>query len=258
VRRLGLGILLVIASVLSGLLIASLWLHEECPLCSGTTWLLRENPSLAIETPVVLDCPRCDDKGRVSILNARIGRTPDPVIAALMRHSNRESWRAGEVRDLLRERLKQSELRRASGAGWGGRGGMLGRARFLRQDGRCYVLLLLSALEWVLPEDGLTRAYLFDESGRLLDAVDLAVQGGASVPAQAFVLPALPKEPCARIRLLTWKNNLFERIEIDHAGKLWKETPSETSERLGLVEWTLHLADGRLQVRDARGNSIAD
>jgi hypothetical protein len=260
VRRLLLLSLVLAGSILTGLLAASFMLRQECPLCSGTTRYLEENPSQCADPPAVsVDCPRCDDHGRVTLFNSRMSGRPEPLIAAIMRHSNRPSWDGGDVNPLLSARLSASGLRTATSQSWSDVRDVRGMARFVRRGRKTYAILILRRSLWTTPDEAPVRVLLLGESGEILDAVRVTAWGGASMPKPTFVVPEREDGPSVRIRLLTWANKPLERIEIDHAGRLWKETAGEIREKLGIREWDLYLDGGRLRLFEtASGKSVAD
>jgi len=260
VKRLLLLILVLIGAVLIGLLAASFMLRQECPLCSGTTRYLVENPSQCVDPPAVsVDCPRCDDHGRVTLFNARLGGRPDPLIAAIMSHSNRPNWSRSDAAPQLFTRVAKSGLKTATSQDWADVKDVSGMARFLRQGRKTYAVLILKQQVWAAPDQAPARVFLFDEDGALLDAVRVTAWGGASMPKPTFVVPEREQGPCIRIRLLTWANKPLERIEIDHAGRLWKENSGEVREKLGIREWDVYVDGGRLRLLEAAtGKSVAD
>ena len=247
-RKLLLALAVVVGATLIGLLLASLLLKQECPDCSGTARHLRENPSQCLSGPADLDCPRCGDIGRISLFNGKVGAPPDPLIAALMRHSNRESWRRGEPQDLLRDRLKQSSLRMASGGPWTFPVGVFGRARYVRADGKAGVLLVLEESEGQSP----VWVFLFDDRGTLLDGVRVQARGGVSAPQAKF------DRSCVQLSLLNWKNQPSASVEFDHRGKSWMVYPELPGGKLDQLKWTLSLRDGAIRVTDAQGKTIAE
>lgn len=254
-RKLLIGFAISIGAVLAGLLLASLFLKQECPDCSATTLLLRENPSQCFNGPAILDCPRCGDSGRVSLLNGKVGPAPDPFIAQLMRHSNRSTGR--DLIHPVATRLQQSPLKIASGINWGSGGAMIFRSRFILSDGKRYVLLMHPASEFSHGDNGM-QIHLFDLQGSHLDAVYLKAWGGVSSPEANFIIPVEKDGPCVKVSLLNWLNRPCKSVEIDHAGKLWKEDLSEPLEKLEQLEWKVHLRHGKLQIVDAAGKTIAE
>lgn len=245
VRSLRLGAVLFIGAVLSGLLLASILLQQECPDCSGTTRMLRENPSQCIEGPAILECPNCGDDGRVSLLKGLLGPAPDPLVASIMRHSNKASWDNARMSDEVAARLKASPLRTAYGREWAPAG--TGRARFARGDGKRYVLLVISG-----------TVLLFDPRGTLLDALSVTSQGGASVPTPTFVIPTQADGLCVRIGLLNWQKKPCEWVEIDHVGRAWRFKTPKPREQLDELVWTVQLRDGKLRIVDDKGKSYPE
>lgn len=252
-RKLLLGLLVLLGAILTGLLLASLLLQEECRDCGGKTKYFAENPGQCVDGPAILDCPRCGDSGRISLLNGRLGKKPDPLIASLLRHSYRGGARTSEQdRRDFEARVEQSGLKSVVG-----KVDLGGSGRFVRDQGRCYLLFLQQATEGS-GNELIARVFLFSDQGTLLDAVRLSTFGSMSHPAPSFVIPARPGGPCARIRLLVWENLPHKGVEIRHAGKVWKGKPGEPHEKLGLQQWAVHLENGRLAVRDAEGKSVPE
>jgi hypothetical protein len=252
VRKLLVALAVVVGATLIGLLLASLLLKQECPDCSGTTSHLRANPGQCVEGPAILDCPRCGDIGRISLFNGKVGPPPDPLIAAMMRHSNRESWRHCEAGDLLRQRLQQSPLKNSSGQPWAVPIGAAGRARFVRADGKTSVLLVLQESESPIPGLPPVWVFLFDDRGALRDGVRVQARGGASAP-QAKV-----DGSSVQLSLLNWKNQPCASVEFDHRGKSFMEYPELPGGKLDQLKWTLLLHDGTIRVTDAQGKTIAE
>ena len=244
-RKLLVALVVIVGAILIGLLIASLLLKQECPDCSGTARLLRENPSQCIDGPAVLECPRCGDVGRVSLFNGKVGPSPDPLIAALMRHSNRETWRGGGPQDLLRERLQQK-------SSWTVPVGVLGRSRFVRADGKNVVLLVIQEMESPIAGPSPIWVFLFDDRGTYLDGARLQSRGGASSPQAKF------DESRVQLSLLNWKNQPCASVEIDHRGKSWMDFPELPGGKLDQLKWTVFLRDGKLRVADAQGKTISE
>lgn len=257
-RRLLIGLALLIGSVLTGLLLASLLLQQMCPDCDGRTRYFAENPKACVDGPAVLDCPRCGDRGRVSLFNGYVDRPPEPLMAAILHRSNRGFWLVSDpTRKDLNDRIAQAGMK--SVVGWGEEtSDVAGSARFVRDGGKSYILAIVRTGGGGGSEESPARILLFDLQGTLLDAVRVAAFGSPSLPAPSFVIPVAPGGPCVRVRLLVWKNGLPDAVEVHHAGRVWKGTPADTEEKLGLMEWTLTLRDGRFQVRDARGKSVVD
>jgi hypothetical protein len=256
VRKLLTALVVVVGATLIGLLLASLLLKQECPDCGGMTSFFAANPSLCVDAPAVLDCPRCDDGGRVSMLHALVGSKPDPLMASLLRHTNRGGWKSSDLESReLGARIAEAGLTTVVGQDWAGKPDLSGNARFLREQGRRVVLFLQQAGDG---DERVVRALLFSDRGTPLDAVRLTAFKSISNPLPKFVIPPGPGGECARISLLVWKNSPYKGVEIHHAGKTWKGTPDERPEHLGLTEWSLTVRNGRLDLRDARGKSIPE
>ncbi len=247
-RKLLLVLGVVVGATLIGLLLASLLLKQECPDCSGTTSYLRENPSQCIDGPAILDCPRCGDIGRISLFNGKVGSAPDPLIAMLMRHSNRESWRTGQAETLLRQRLEQSP--------WTVPNGVFGRARFVRVGGKNAVLLVLQKTEGPIPGLSPVWVFLFDDRGTVLDGLRVSVAGGASAPQATFIMAG--GGTGVEVTLLNWKNRPCASVEIDHRGRSWMVHPELPGGKLDQLKWTLSLRDGAIRVTDGQGKTIAE
>jgi hypothetical protein len=258
VRRLLIALAVVTGATLTGLLLASVLLKQECPDCSGTAKHLQENPSQCIEGPAVLDCPRCGDVGRISLFNGKVGPSPDPLIAALMRHSNRESWRSGEAQKLLRERLQQSPLKMATGDPWTFPVGVFGRARFVRAGGTKAALLMLQEVEGPIPGLSPVCVFLFDDRGTLLDGLKLKVRGGVSAPQAKFAIPVGGDGSCVQLSLLNWKNQPCASVEIDHRGKSLMDFPEVPGGKLDQLKWTVFLRDRKLRIVDGQGKTISE
>jgi hypothetical protein len=257
VRKLLIGVFILIVAVAAGLLIASLLLKQECPDCAGTARHLAAYPDQCIEGPAILDCPRCGDLGRVSLFNGYVGKAPDPFVAALMRHSNRNSWSFNSVAEELGKRMRESPLKTANGEAWTPGRAMFGRARFVRDEGKVFVLMMCQVSNWSHGDSGL-QVCLFDAEGKLLDLLRVTAYRGASNPAGVFTIPFESGKPCARIHLLNWRNRATELVEIDHAEKQWKQEPPEPDEKLMQFEWKVFLRNGKLQITDAAGKSLAE
>jgi len=256
VRRLLIALVVVVGATLIGLLLASLLLKQECPDCGGMTRYFAENPGLCVDGPAVLDCPRCNDGGRVSLLEGLAGSKPDPLVASLLRHTHRGGWKLSDLEGReLSARISEAGLTTVVGQSWARTPDLSGGARFVREQGRPYLLFVQQTGEG--GEQG-ARIILFSDRGKPLDAVRLTAFGSISSPETKFFIPTGPKGECARISLLVWKNSPYKEVEVHHAGKVWKGRPDEIPEKLGLTEWTLAVQDGRLDLRDARGKSIPE
>jgi hypothetical protein len=259
VRRLLIALVVVVGATLIGLLLASLLLKQECPDCGGMTRYFAENPGLCVDGPAVLDCPRCNDGGRVSLLEGLAGSKPDPLVASLLRHSHRGAWKSSDLEGReLSARIAEAGLTTVVGPTWAGAPDLSGSARFVRDQGRRYVLFLQQRGEGTPAQDRVARILLFSDRGMPLDAVRLTAFSSISNPVTKFVIPPGPDGLCARISLLVWKNSPYKGVEIHHAGKVWKGTPDERPEKLGLTEWSVAVRNGRLDLRDARGKSIPE
>ena len=255
-RRLLIALVVVVGATLIGLLLASLLLQQECPDCGGMTRYFSENPGLCVDGPAVLDCPRCNDAGRVSLLEGLAGSEPDPLLASLFRHSHRGAWKSSDLEGReLAARIREAGLVTSVGDRWAAAPDLSGSARFVRDPGGRYVLFLQQVEE---DKARVVRVLLFSDRGTPLDAVRLTALESISTPLAKFVIPAEPGGPCVRMSLLIWKNNPYKSVEIHHAGKVWKGMPDPPPEKLGLTEWSLSVRGGRLELRDARGKSVPE
>ncbi len=255
VRRLLIALVVVVGATLIGLLLASLLLKQECPDCGGMTRYFAENPGLCVDGPAVLDCPRCNDGGRVSLLQG-LGRSPDPLMASLLRHTHRGGWKLSDQEGReLSARISEAGLTTVVGPSWARAPDLSGSARFVREPGRPSLLFVQQTGEG---EERVARIILFSDRGKPLDAVRLTAFGSISSPETKFLIPTGPTGECARIRLLVWKNSPYKEVEVHHAGKVWKGRPDEIPDYLGLAEWSLSVRNGRLDLRDPRGKSIPE
>ncbi|MBI3857942.1 MAG: hypothetical protein HY293_19865 [Planctomycetes bacterium] len=259
-RRILLSLGVLIGAVLSGLLIASLLLKAECPDCGGAALYFAVNPGQLVDGPIVLDCLRCGDRGRVSLFNARVGADPDPVIARVLHESNRGPWFDTYPKRLeMGERVKKAGLTSALDWTWPGNPDFRDCARFVREDGKGYVLVILDVDGGGGSHLTPARILLFDPQGTLLDSVRVTAFRSPSEPKATFIVSPQAGSPCIRIRLLLWKNALCERVEVDHAGRTWSTEPVEPKDKLDHLDWNVYLRGGKLRVADAAtGKSIAD
>jgi hypothetical protein len=172
-----------------------------------------------------------------------LAREPQPLIAAILRHSNQETWRSSGIPSRLTAHLRAAGTDPSLDGPWGDASGVFGRSRFVVREGRVFVLLLLSALEWIEPEHAPVRILLFDEDGTPLDGLRLAVEGGRTIPSATF------DGSSVKIRLRGSLGAPFSRVRIVHGDRRTDLPGAGVDGELG---WRVDVLDGRLALAERR------